>query len=291
MRSTTSVLMLTAMGAVLSAHTPSVTAQSPAPASLPAPVTATETVVAETAPVVDLGTHALDVAGLRHSQILGLPFSHCGHVIDLLNAVQVRRQFGSFDSQLAFHLPDVEVAPVPGDVELLNVSQVNDGTEECGPMFQLTLRNCDPLATGSFSISLVGVLGQISLRSPSATVTVPGLAAGVTAVIRIQLPPGCMTMGLPGQKLVPFDSLVAVIDSFDELMESNELNNVRILNRSEIPLLVAATGDAVSAPAPTTPVLPPAVTPDDGTPGSPLDGIDLDSLGLDDADAQALLVR
>jgi len=78
------------------------------------------------------------------------------------------------------------------------------------------------------------------------------------------------------------------LDSYDELLECDELNNVRILKREEIGLLVVETPapadfvesvPATPAPVDVAPAVPAPEVPQDRAP-SPLDGLDLDNLDL-----------
>ena len=107
-------------------------------------------------------------------------------------------------------------------------------------------------------------------------------------------------MGLRGGPLTPFDTLVVALDSLDELVECNELNNVAIVRRAEIPVLAAAA--PATAVAPVT-IDPGTTAPADGTvpcsranrahrqtTPSPLENIDLDKLDLDDAQETAVRV-
>ena len=84
---------------------------------------------------------------------------------------------------------------------------------------------------------------------------------------------------------------------FDELLECDELNNVQILKRQEVGLLV--TQPVQTAPVPQAPVTPavPAVPAPPVSQERPslLDGLDLDKLDLDgntgENEVQSLLLR
>ena len=147
------------------------------------------------------------------------------------------------------HRP-VVVEHALGDMELLNIDMISDAVPEHGPVYQVTFRNNSRNHVKRFRVSVVAVLGEISSMSPATTVNVPELAAGATGTIQVELPACCMTMGIAGH-LAPFDTVVVAIDSFDELIESNELNNIATLKRGEIGLLVVAApaDQAVEAPA------------------------------------------
>lgn len=186
----------------------------------------------------------------RISHVLGLPSSFCGHVIDLLINNQIRQQTGQTGAGPVVTFPFFPGTEIRlGDVELLGVHLVADGNPSNGPVFQLTIRNNGTCAVDGIRLSLVGVLGQIHVHSPSTTVTMPRIEAGNTAAFQIQLPASAMVMSSGAQSTAPFETLVVAIDSFDEIPESSELNNVLILKRAEIlPLasIVTATQTTVT---------------------------------------------
>ena len=224
----------------------------------------------------------------RTSQILGVPESHCGHVIDLLIRNRMRQQSGAVGAELA---PGLLLSRPPssnpfGDLELLDVNLVTDGGPGCGPVIQVTVRNNSAVAVGNFQISIVGILGQIHAHCPTARGTVTQIPAGAVAQFQLQLPASAMTIAFQGQPTAPFDTIVTAIDSFDELMEANELNNVRIIRRGELLPLAPLPVSEVVAPA-VVPVAPELTTPADTAipsptePASPLDGIKLEDLQLE----------
>lgn len=121
------------------------------------------------------------------------------------------------------------------------------------------------------------------------------------------MPPQCLAIEVAGQAAAPFDILVVAIDSFDELMEESELNNIAVLQRSEIVVIGATTETTVtteaaqsaapveSAPAAVAPVeTAPAANPpgendapDANAPAAPSDKLDLDDLDLEDDEDDA----
>ncbi len=218
----------------------------------------------------------------RTSQLLGIPTSNCQHVIQLMIQNQMRERLGDIGSDEIF-FPHLTVGMKPGDLELLCVNLVCDGHAESGPVFQVSMRNNSCVPIGNFKVSVVGVLCQIHEYSPSATVCIDRMEAGEELLIQIQLPLTCMCMG-PIAQQAAFDTVVVALDSYDELLECNELNNVQILKRAEIGLLVAEPVQA--APVQTLPAIPTPIGPDSSVPnptdsqkeGSLLDGLDLDKL-------------
>lgn len=210
-----------------------------------------------------------------------------GHVIQLLMANKFRQNTYQNGTELAPGLMlgspwQQEI----GDLELLGVHC--DGTVDPrnGPVFEVTLRNNSQENLEHVVLSAVAVLGQIHDQSPTSVVSIRQIGATETISIRIQLPASSMVMGPVGSPVQPFETLVVAVDSLDELIESNELNNVSILQRGEIQLTpVAVVAPAVSAVNPqlTAPSqsssVPAIAAPEEAKPSSPLDAIDPDKFG------------
>ncbi len=240
--------------------------------------------------------------------VLGIDQPDCFHVIDLLIRNRARR-FAGHATPVGI---DMLGAPLPGDLELLEVSLVADGAVGQGPIFQVSVRNTNRCVIRDFQISLVGLLERITPFSPCRSIRIPCINAGETKCIEIQLPARCMTMGPRSGPLAPFDTLVVAVDSLDEIIECNELNNVAILKRGAIKLFVATVPVAAATPGEIAPgdvtpnaALPngtapsttdpnaealPAPTPGDNAEPSPVDKIDLDKLDLDDTQETAMRV-
>jgi DNA gyrase inhibitor GyrI len=194
--------------------------------------------------------------------------------------------------------------PVAGDLELVEVSMISDASPEQGPLYQVTLKNNSRINAEHFRVSIVAVLGEIAEDSPSVTVNVDGIGAGETATLQIQMPLTVMQLGPQGAEAVAFDTMVVAIDSFDELMESNEVNNVATFNRADVKLIEVTTtvtadespAAVQQAPADEAPVM---ETPAEGAPANPsspnppaTEDIDIDNLELDNADeAKELFTR
>lgn len=245
---------------------------------------------------------ALNGDYLRTSQILGVPTSFCGHVIDLMMNVRHLQSAGKccFDEQL--HLPHLSVGLNPGDLELLGVQLVCDGCAEKGPVFQIDMKNNSAVPIGNFRVSVVGVLCQINPHSPCATVCVPRMEPGCCTQIQVQLPVTCMSMCANGQT-TGFDTLIVALDSFDDLMECNEVNNLLIVKRCDVVLVTQVNVESEAVPpgpgpagtAPASPSVPapqlrqaPQSAPQDTT---PLDRIDVEQLNPGNADTSAFIAR
>src|SRR5262245_43483668 len=142
------------------------------------------------------------------------------------------------------------IAPPIGDLELVSVGMVADGVGDKGPIYRISVKNNSTIAARHFRVSLIATLGELTHLSPVVTMNIDELAAGAVGHIDVQLPHGVMTLGPQGQP-GPFTTLIAAIDSFDELIESDELNNVATFTRGEIALIVTVqeTAAATAAPA------------------------------------------
>ena len=136
-----------------------------------------------------------------------------------------------------------------GDLEIMAVSMCHPGDAKNGPTFAVTISNKSERAVSAFSISAVAVLGRIRPLSPSVTQTVPKIGAGENVELKLCLPLESLAMGRAGTDILAFQKLVVAIDSFDQLLESNESNNIVVLERDKIPV-VEATAPLTPIPAP-----------------------------------------
>lgn len=247
-----------------------------------------QSIAQQPAPEVQTFMQPNNVNELRQSMALGIPTSNCHNVINLMMTNRMRQQTNQVGTP-EIYLPHMTVGTKTGDLELTCVNLVRDGDHCQGPVFQIGMCNHSAVPIGNFQVSLVGILGQIHTHSPTTTITIDRMECGEEKHIQMQLPVTCMSQPCAGGQ-APFDSLVVAVDSCDELLECDELNNIQILKRCEIGLLVAETvapAPVEIAPAPNqTPVAPAPETPQ---PPSPLDGLDFDN--LDSSDARNLLFR
>jgi len=137
--------------------------------------------------------------------------------------------------------------PAPfGDLELTGVGMVSDATPDAGPTYRITMLNNSPLPSRDFHVSLIASLGDLADGSLLVTVPVKEVAANAVGTIDVQLPVAAMTLGNPAQ---PFDSLIVVVDSYDELAETNEMNNIAIVGRSEVVSITMTEAVPAEAPA------------------------------------------
>jgi hypothetical protein len=152
------------------------------------------------------------------------------------------------------------VAKTPGDLEIVNVGMAADATPQQGPLYRITIRNNSETPSRHFEVSLIAIRGQINHTSPVVTVHVNEIAPGGVHEIDVQLPIGVMSLGA-ASALAPFESLVVAIDSFDQLLEVNELNNVAILTRGAIALIETATASTTTTVTETAAAAPAVAAP------------------------------
>jgi hypothetical protein len=190
------------------------------------------------------------------------------------------------------------IAPPIGDLELVSVGMVADGVAEKGPIYRISVKNNSTIAARHFRVSLIATLGELTHLSPVVTMNIDELAAGAVGHIDVQLPHGVMTLGPQGQP-GPFTTLIAAIDSFDELIESDELNNVATFTRGEIALIETvqetATTTAAPAVAGAAPAAAPAQAPAAGGQAAPAapapqDNGELNKLDLDNVNGASELL-
>ncbi len=265
-----SLFVLTALGAVLSISPLTAAAQEPLP------------------------LEKLFRGGVPHVLHAQAGRAHCGHVINLLMRHCLLKRSGLAMAGPFGHpfLPH----HAAGDLKLASVSLVAEASEAAGPLYEVTICNASQRCVRRFSISAVAVLGAIDLLSPISTIEIGEIAPGATITAQLQLPQTAMAMSPDGQSLAPFDTLVVALDSFDELIEADELNNVLVLPRAGIPLVAVAapppsqSEGAVPAPADTAPkeTPPPAASAPGQTPDvEPESKIDFDSLDLGEPEPAA----
>lgn len=209
---------------------------------------------------------------------------HCEYVIDLLFRNQFRQQSGAIGTELApgLMLSAPPSATVPGDLELLNVALLADGSPTQGPVVEVIVRNNSQIAVAGFQISVVGVVGQMHAQCPTARGLVSQIAAGSVGQFQLQLPVIGISNGSQALQPAPFETLVVAIDSFDELLEANELNNVRIIRRAEL-LAIAGPPMSMAQGIPVAPNGLPSSPADMAIPSTPPSLSPLDSLMQEDS--------
>lgn len=185
------------------------------------------------------------------------------HVINLMlrHGVNNNQNYGG---QLAHHspfgpmlIPHAEL----GDLELVQIALCENVDPACGPKFAVTVRNNSTRDVCGFRISLVALLGRIHPMAPTAVVKVDKLCAGAVAEFHVQLPMECLAMGNRNGQVIGFQRLVVAIDSFDQFVECNECNNIKVFARTAIPLAKVVETATVETTATTTAVAPAAAAP------------------------------
>ncbi|WP_153558439.1 hypothetical protein [Roseimaritima sediminicola] len=227
----------------------------------------------------------------------------CDHVIDLLlrygNGSDGYQGGGGVIRGTAYG-PAVVPHDEIGDLELISITLVNAGGVDCGPTVAVAVRNNSGRDVCDFRISLVAVLHRIHPLCPTTVHRVEKICAGQTAEFQIVLPAAALSMGRAGEQVLCWQKLVVAIDSYDQLLECNEANNLKVVNVSAIPRAVVeqvvgesvdepadGAGPEASVPSAGTPGDQPAPTPtspDAESPGG-LDGLDFDNLDLGEATA------
>lgn len=227
------------------------------------------------------------VAGAPISARGGHPL--CAQIIEMLFRANVHEQYGGtpqWDPFFPLDDPDL------GDMELLSIGIVSEASPGCAPLVSITFRNNSLECLKRFSISAVAVLGQIDVASPLVSVRVPEMQPGETQSVELQLPATAMALSPDGQTLAPFDTLVVVLDSYDEFIETDKLNNIAILRASELTVLAPVQQQIEEVAPGAQPPTDASEMPQQETPEAvpftrPGSGIDFDSLDLGDAFSQA----
>jgi len=124
-----------------------------------------------------------------------------------------------------------------GDLEVVQVNQIPQEGVACGPKLAVIVMNRSLREVCNFHVSAVAVFGHICPTSPNATVEVAAINPGEAIEVCMQLPMESLSMGNQTGQALGFQRLVVVIDSFDELLETNEANNVKAFESGEIPVV------------------------------------------------------
>jgi hypothetical protein len=131
----------------------------------------------------------------------------------------------------------VQTIPASIDLQIVDVRIVDfgDAAHNRGPRYRIVFTNVGTVATGNFQLMAMASLdGTPKPAAPAATAEVVTLAPGEFASVDVRLPltADLSTMG----------ALIVVIDSAIEITETDEQNNVLVLDRAKI-----ATAEAVVA--------------------------------------------
>lgn len=166
--------------------------------------------------------------------------SRCDHVIQQMFRHGVNNSVDrSVSNSMLRHSP-FGVVGTPdsefGDLEVVQVHQIpQQGV--CGPKLAVIVMNRSSRKVCNFHVSAVAVFGHICPTSPNTTVEVTAINPGEAFEVCVQLPIESLSMGNQNRQVLGFQRLVVAIDSFDELLETNEANNVKAFESGEIPIV------------------------------------------------------
>ena len=201
-------------------------------------------------------------------QVLQGP-TRCDHVIEMMLRHGVNREKSdSYGSPMMYHgrmgpmwIPHKEL----GDLELVEVAQLPDTDPACGPTFVVGIRNTSNRDVCGFRVTMVSLLGRIFPTAPTTVVKVDKVCAGQVAEIHVQLPIESLAMGTRNGQAIEFSRLVVAIDSFDQFVECNEGNNVKVLDRASIAVreIVVESAEPIAPVDPAQTIVDPAATPGD----------------------------
>jgi hypothetical protein len=194
--------------------------------------------------------------------------SRCDHVIHLMHRYGVNNSVNCGPgASMLYHSPlgglVINESDL-GDLEIMQVSRIEHEDAVCGPRFAVLVRNHSCRDVCNFHVSVVGILGRIVPCSPNATVSVERICAGETLQVDVTLPIEALAMGNRNGQIIGMQRLVVVIDSFDQLVETNEANNLKAFDITQVPVLapvVEQTAEAVAPSAVETGVAPATIAP------------------------------
>jgi hypothetical protein len=124
------------------------------------------------------------------------------------------------------------------DVELTDVRLVDAGSLErnIGPRFRLYYRNAGNVETPKFHVSVAVDIGErVTEKAELVTVEAVGVKPGKTQTVDVRLPVEVLKMAIDYEgRPTAFNAFVALIDSDNDLAESNETNNLLVISRAKI---------------------------------------------------------
>lgn len=179
--------------------------------------------------------------------------ARCDNVIHLMHCHGVNNSVDrALSNSILHHSPSGSVE-IPGqslgDLEIIGVTQILHDDPACGPKIAVVVQNQSVRQVHCFHVSVVAMLGRICPTSPNATVKIGPLAPGQTLEVAVQLPIEAFAMGNRNGQIIGFQRLVVAIDSLDELLESNEANNLRAIDRADLQIVSATVVETVSETA------------------------------------------
>ncbi|MCO8124716.1 hypothetical protein NHH03_23455 [Stieleria sp. TO1_6] len=198
--------------------------------------------------------------------------TRCDHVIGLLMRYGVNNDS---DAVAARYLPGPIQIPTEelGDLQLVSIQRHPSAAAGCGPALDVVIQNCSTRDVCGSRLTVVALLGRICPTSPNVTSTIDSLPAGEAVQVTVTLPPEALAMGNLNGQAIAFDRILVAVDSYDQFMESNEANNLRVLDATEVPeiAVTAASLPAEAVPAEAVPAeaVPAEAVPTNTAPANP----------------------
>ena len=193
--------------------------------------------------------HSVSADEVDLAQVMGHGQS-CDHIIQLIMRHGVNNSVDQSQNSIVHHdrfgsyqIPDSEI----GDLELSQVTALAS-EHGCGPKFAIMVRNKSTREVCGVRVTAVALLGRICSDSPTQIAKIERIGPGEAAEIHITLPADALSMGNHNGQVVGFRRLLVAIDSFDQFMESNEANNIKVFDLASIPAAIVSQTD-VAAPA------------------------------------------
>ena len=177
--------------------------------------------------------------------------TRCDHIIQMMLRHGVNNRFDrSATSSLLNHSPfggiQVPVYDL-GDLQIVQVTQLPPEVPVCGPKFAVVVMNQSNRSVCNFHVSAAAVFGHICPTSPNTTVEVAKMNAGETMEVMVSLPIEAYSMGNRNGEVLSFQKLIVAIDSFDELLETDEANNIRAFDATEIAVVTTVIQQTATA--------------------------------------------
>ncbi|HEX3999107.1 MAG TPA: hypothetical protein VHX65_11195 [Pirellulales bacterium] len=127
------------------------------------------------------------------------------------------------------------------DVEFSSVRQLDAGdpSKNLAPAYRVWFHNnSDVDINQAFDVAILASNDQtLTTNLPYAAVRVDGMAADETMFVDIRLPIEAMSMATVDGQPAAFTYLHTIIDSQNELVETNKANNFAVYARQDIPML------------------------------------------------------
>jgi hypothetical protein len=124
------------------------------------------------------------------------------------------------------------------DLELTDVRLVDAGSLErnVGPRFRLYYRNAGTIEAPRFHVGVAVDLGdKVTEKAELVTVEAVGVKPGKSQSVDVRLPVEVLKMAIDYEgRPTAFNAFVALIDSDNDLAESNETNNLLVVSRAKI---------------------------------------------------------